>query len=140
MFKYMTRRQARELAFELIFEWEFCGETVDEMVELATEARDIEIDEFTLELVSGVILHIKEIDDLIFSHSHKWKKGRTSVAALSVLRLAVYEMKFVENIPISVSINEAVNLGKAYGDVKDSSYINGVLSAIEKKYCTGEKA
>ena len=73
---------------------------------------------------------LQKIDALIEEHSHKWKTTRLSRVALSVLRLAVYELMYCEDIPVSVSINEAVELAKSYAGEEDASFINGVLGGI----------
>ena len=69
---------------------------------------------------------------MIEKHATRWKKNRISKVSLAVLRLALYEMKFEESIPESVSINEAVELAKKFGGEEDSSFVNGVLGAISR--------
>lgn len=129
----MTRREARELAFILLFERSFTESTVRELLVNAGEARDVEENAFSLSLAEGAEAHLSEIDEMISAHSLKWSKGRISRVALAILRLAVYEMLYVEDIPVSVSINEAVELAKKYGGDEDSSFINGVLGGISRR-------
>lgn len=129
----MTRREARELAFVLLFEKSFTDAPVREILMDAGEARDVESDEFALSLAEGTESRLKPIDEIISAHSHKWSKGRISRVALSVMRLAVYEMQYREDIPVSVSINEAVELAKKYGGDEDSAFINGVLGGISRR-------
>lgn len=128
----MTRREARELAFILLFEMSFTDEYVKDILQSAGEARDVEEDAFALSLAEGVQNSLPIIDESISAHSIKWNKNRLSRVALSILRLAVYEMQFVEDIPVSVSINEAVELAKKYGGDEDASFINGVLGGIAR--------
>lgn len=128
----MTRRQARELAFILLFEKTFTGEPVRDILAGAQEARDVEEDAFALSLAEGAEREAAAIDEQIAAYSHKWSKERISRVALSIMRLAVYEMLFVEDIPVSVSINEAVELAKKYGGDDDSSFVNGVLGGISR--------
>ena len=111
----MTRREARELAFILLFEMSFTGEPVGTILENAAESRDVEGDAFALSLAEGAAAHLEEEDTLISAFSRKWNKDRLSRVALSIMRLAIYEMEHEENIPVSVSINEAVELAKKYG-------------------------
>ena len=135
-----TRREAREQAFLFIFERSFADDTpVDEVMENALEARGYKASAFASSLFAGVSEHKAEIDALIEEHSHKWKTTRLSRVALSVLRLAVYELLYCEDIPVSVSINEAVELAKSYAGEEDASFINGVLGGIVRA-CQPKKA
>lgn len=129
----MTRHEARELAFVLLFEKTFSDYTVQEILENAGEARDVQADQFAVFLAEGVEEHLAMIDEQIAAHSHKWSKDRISRVAISIMRLAVFEMLFVEDIPVSVSINEAVELAKKYGGDEDSAFINGVLGGIARE-------
>jgi transcription antitermination protein NusB len=85
---------------------------------------------FALELVQGVGGHQEEIDKLIEEHSHNWRLDRMARVDRSVLRVAVYELKFREDIPKKVTLNEAVELGKRFGTEESSAFINGVLDRI----------
>ena len=129
----MTRRESRELAFVLLFEKSFTEESVADILQNAAEARDLAGDSFALTLAEGAVEHLEEIDALISEHSHKWSKERLSRVALSIMRLAVFEMLWVEEVPVSVSINEAVELAKIYGSDADFSFINGVLGGISRR-------
>ena len=129
----MTRREARELAFILLFERSFSGETIAEILENAGEARDITGDAFALSLAEGAVEHTEEINEIISANAHNWSRERLSRVALAILRLAIYEMKWVEDIPVSISINEAVELAKLYGGDTDASFINGVLGGIARR-------
>ena len=129
----MTRRQARELAFILLFEQSFSNEAMTDVIKTAEEARDAKIGDFTRELAEGAILKSDEIDKIIYAHCEKWKEGRISRVAMSVMRLAVYEMIYVEDLDEGVSINEAVELAKKYGGDEDPSFINGILGGISRR-------
>ena len=129
----MTRHESRELAFVLLFEKSFTEDTVADILNTAVEAREVSGDAFALSLAEGVIAHVEEIDQLISDFSHKWNKTRMSRVALSIMRLAVYEMNWCEDIPVSVSINEAVELAKLYGGEADASFVNGVLGGIARR-------
>lgn len=130
-----TRREAREQAFALIFEQSFRTEmSISEIAESAQEARTLEVDKFALHLASGVQENIAAIDEKIEKHAIGWKKNRISRVALAILRLALYEILFEDDIPVSVSINEAVEIAKKYGGDEDASFINGLLgNAASKK-------
>ena len=128
----LTRREARELAFALLFEKTFTEEPVHEILEKAKECRDVEADAFALELVEGAAARLEELDAAIEPALHNWSKSRLSRVALTVMRLAVYEMRFYEETPISVAINEAVEIAKKFGGAEDASFINGVLGTVAK--------
>ena len=129
----MTRRESREQAFALLFEKMFNDRPVEELAAAATEARETPVSAFALTLAAGTEAHLDELDEKIAAHSIKWSKERISRVAMSVMRLAVYEMLYEENIPVSVSINEAVELAKKYGGDEDSSFINGILGSVARE-------
>ncbi|MDD2418688.1 MAG: transcription antitermination factor NusB [Oscillospiraceae bacterium] len=130
MIDNMTRREARELAFILLFEKSFTDCSIKDILSNAGEARDIKVNAFALELAEGVDKHIDEIDPAISANSHKWNKERISRVGLAIMRLAVFEMRYMNDIPVSVSINEAVELAKKYGGDEDPAFINGVLGGV----------
>lgn len=129
----MTRKQAREEAFILIFEKQFNLATVDEILECASEARDITPDDYIKTVFSGVYEKLSEIDDEISENSVGWSIKRISKTAIAVLRLALYEIRYIEEIPLSVSINEAVELCKKYSTKEEASFVNGILASVSKK-------
>ncbi len=126
----MERRKAREAVMELLFEKEFNMDvTAEETYRLAEESRELENDKYLTETYFGVLDNIAEIDDIISQHAIGWKTKRMSKVSLSVMRIAVYEMKYTD-VPFSVSINEAVELSKKYDDDKAPAFVNGVLNAV----------
>ena len=129
----MTRRESREQAFALLFEMMFNDQPVEQLAASASEARDMPVSAFALTLASGAQAHLAELDEKIAAFSVKWSKERISRVALSVMRLAVYEMLYEDSIPVSVSINEAVELAKKYGGDEDAPFINGILGSISRE-------
>lgn len=129
---FMTRKEAREQAFVLIFEKMFRDDSPEEILEYAEEIREIEIDDYSKEVFLGVCEKCEELDGEISGHLKNWKIERISKVALAILRLAVYEIKFIESVPESVSINEAVELSKKFSVSDDASFVNGVLGNIVK--------
>lgn len=128
----MTRKQAREEAFILVFEKEFNDNGIEDILEAAAEARDLEPDEYINAVFKGVYEHLEELDSLISENLVGWSIGRISKTALCIMRLAIFEMKYLEDIPVSVSINEAVELCKKYAAENDASFVNGILSTVAK--------
>lgn len=137
----MKRSEAREQAFILIFERSFRDESIDEIIEQATEGRNLELDDYAYQLASSVCGHIPWLDDIISHHSKKWKINRMSRVSLSILRMSLWEIGHVDSVPVGAAINEAVELAKKYGNTEDFSFVNGVLGAYvrEKEGEAGEK-
>ena len=129
----MTRKQAREEAFILIFEKEFNSDTLENVLELAVQVRDIEPDDYIKDVYFGVYGNLSALDETISNCAVGWSINRISKTALAVLRLAIYEIKYCDKIPVSVSINEAVELCKKYATKEDSSFVNGILSTVAKQ-------
>lgn len=129
----MKRKIEREQAFCLVFEKLFRDESADDILALAEEIRDFELTEYIETTFRGVCEKVEEIDNIISPCLENWTIGRLSKATLALLRLAVFEMKFNDLVPESVTINEVVELAKEYQDEKDAAYINGVLGTISRK-------
>lgn len=129
----ISRYKMREQAFFLCFETLFSDTDIDELADNAGDARDEFVSDFALECAKGVLEHRDQIDDIISSKLKQgWRLERISKVSLALLRLAVYEMKYIDSIPTSVSINEAVELAKKYSVQDDAAFVNGVLGAVAK--------
>lgn len=129
----MTRREAREQAFMVLFEKTFFEDvSISEIVSDAQEAELIKINAFADVILKAVENNIEVIDNIIAENALKWSIERLPKVSLAVLRLAIGEMKFVDDVPAGVSVNEAVELTKKYGTEDDASYVNGVLGAVAK--------
>ncbi len=128
-----SRRESREQACLFLFERSFLGETsIEEVMENAVDARGYKATAFASELFTGAWEKREEIDTIIEEHSHKWKTNRLSRVTLSILRLGVYELLCCADIPVGVTINEAVELAKHYGGDDDASFVNGVLGGVAR--------
>jgi N utilization substance protein B len=125
----MTRREAREQALCIVFERMFNDEPLENLLLLAKESRDFEPDKFAIQLADGVCDHIEEIDPKISKYSIRWSTTRISRVILAILRMAIYEIDFISGIPVSVTINEAVELAKKYGGDGDGAFVNGILGS-----------
>lgn len=130
----MTRHESRQEAFCLLFEKTFTDQLIDDIIEGATETRDLQVSEFTLTLAKGTEEHLAELDALIESKLKNWKLSRISKVSLAILRMAAFELQYVADVPMSVTINEAVELAKQYASEDDYAFVNGVLGAIAKEY------
>ena len=135
----MTRREARDAVFGLLFESEFrTEESKEEIYGSSSENREIPNDDYVKETYYAVFDKLEEIDAIIGENSNGWRTDRLGNVSRSILRLAVYEMKYVDSIPYNVTINEAIELAKKYDDEKARPFINGVLNSV--KNSLGEKA
>ncbi len=135
----MDRRLARKEALRLLFDYSFNGEkSVDVLFDCAAQARDFEPDEFVNTLVSGVIEKVDDLDTIIETNLKGWKKNRISRVVLTILRMAIYEILYIDSVPVSVSINEAVELAKVFGDDKDAPFVNGLLGSVARAVEAGE--
>ena len=128
----MTRTEARNEAFILVFEKIFSNETIEDIISLATDSRDFEMDNdgYIISAFKGVYENVEELDSVIEKYLTNWAIDRISKVALAVLRLAIYEIKFMDDIPESVSIDEAVELCKKYSTTDDASFVNGLLGSM----------
>ena len=128
----MSRRKSREQAFIFLFESTFGLQSMDEIMTNSEIVREEKVYPFTKELFEGTLSKQSLLDEYIEKNLNGWNKDRLSKTAISILRLAVFEMMFVDDIPLNVSINEAVERAKKYSTKQESAYINGVLASISK--------
>ena len=126
------RRRARELAVQVLFHLEFSPDDPSEVFDLICENFDApgSIREFSKMLVLGVCDQKEHLDKAISQASKNWRIDRMTRLDRSILRLAVFEMMFVPDIPPRVSLDEAVEIGKVFGSEDSGRYINGVLDHI----------
>lgn len=129
----MTRREIREQVFQILFRIEFHqGEDLSEQLKYQTaEGETADADAVYIQnKIDAVIANITQIDEMINEAATGWKTSRMGKVDLTLLRLAVYEIKFEEDIPTKVAINEAVELAKKYGTDSSPAFVNGVLAKI----------
>lgn len=127
-----TRRESRETAFELLFEWSFKEDSLEEIIEMAGKARNAQVDDFARKLAGKAVASRDEIDALIGQYSQGRKLSRISKTALAVLRLCFCELTQFEEIPAGASINEGVELLKKYGTEEEAAYLNGILGSFDR--------
>lgn len=126
------RRKAREVALQVLYQLDVLQIDVKEAVELFWNNFDApdEVRHFSSLLVEGTWCKVAEIDSLISSCSENWSIARMSKVDKNILRMAVYELLYCQDIPPKVALNEAIDLGKVYGSENSSSFINGILDAL----------
>lgn len=128
----MNRRKSREQALCLLFENTFGLQDMNEIILNAKDIREEDISEFSEQIFKGVLENLEKIDGYIEKNLNGWTKERISKTSISILRMAIFEILFCDDIPNSVSINEAVELAKKYSTKKEASYINGLLGSVNK--------
>lgn len=129
----MNRRTMRETAFQLIFEMTFHNEPVAIRVEEAVLCRALQSDDYVIAAVTSVQNNLTVIDLQISECLTNWRIERIPRVTLALLRLAVCEFMLFPEIPVGVSINEAIELAKKYASDEDGAFINGVLGAMVRK-------
>ena len=145
----MTRNTAREIAVHLAYEWSFSDLPVEEFLDqqLSAETFSDLAPEYELynempnekqrlyirRLVSGVSEHAAELDSYIEKYAQGWRFERISLVASAIMRVAMFEMLYMPDIPHGVAINEAVELAKSFGENESASFINGILGKLARQ-------
>jgi len=140
-----VRRVGRTLAFQVLYGLSFvpaeAEETIDSIMIKSPAVFDPDKDmltatsdarQFGIDLINGIYEHQKEIDEVISTYSKHWKIDRIAKVELAILRLSIFELLYRSDIPLRVSINEAVELSKDFADDKSRPFINGILDAAAK--------
>ena len=127
-----NRHKNREASFILIFEKLFHDDSLDELIEFSKEVKDFDVNDEVILTVKGTFEKQDELDEIIKKFSDKRTIERLPKVNLAILRLALFEAIFVEDVPIKVAINEAIILAKEYAQPNDASFINGVLGSYAK--------
>ena len=123
----ITRRKAREKAVILLYQKDLLKKSPEEIVENDQLVGKI-FDEFSLKLINGVTGNLKEIDDIIKATVQNWSLDRIAVIDRNILRVAIYEMLHEDDIPLKVSVDEAIEIAKNLGQKPDTpKFINGIL-------------
>lgn len=143
----MKRSQIREQIFKLLFRVEFNDtEDMPEQVELFMETTTLDKDEddykeivlsdeeheYIIKKYDDIMANIADIDQIIDDNAKGWSRERLGKVELTILRLAIYEIKYDDDIPVSVAIDQAVELSKRFGRDESYSFINGILASVAK--------
>lgn len=130
----MGRKASRELAMKLLYQLDFQKDNREEQIEEVIAENEITHKEkqYILDILDGVHNNLKSIDELIEKHSFGWKLDRLSKVDLAVIRLAIFELNFRNDIPDNVAINEAIDLAKKFSSTEAGAYVNGILGKICK--------
>lgn len=132
--KISQRSDNRRAAMQFLYAWEYNRpEVLDEGIHrfLENEEKDREYFQFSEKLIRGVVEHVDELDKTVKDFAKNWTFDRIARVDLAILRIAIYELKFCDDIPPVVSINEAVELGKHYSKDDSKRFINGILDRVK---------
>jgi len=128
----VSRRFAREVAVRTLFQVDVGRANVDRAFQYSLEGYDLEAKDvaFARSLVDGVLANLSEIDRTIARSADHWSIDRMAKTDRNILRIAVYEILFGDDVPSSVAVNEAVELAKTYGDADSGKFVNGILGFV----------
>lgn len=129
------RRKARESTLQILFQLDFNHYLPERAIKQYWENRKAseEVKEYSNWLVNGIISHQEKIDNIIQSVSEHWRLSRMAVIDRNILRMAVFELLFEEDIAAAIVINEAIEIAKKYSNVEAAAFVNGILDAIRKR-------
>lgn len=129
-----ARRKGRELALQMLYQWDVSREPVESVIESSSELQRASeaAREFASRLVEGTVDRIEEIDKILIETSEHWRLGRMSTVDRNVLRLAVYEL-LEKSTPPGVVINEALEVAKRFSSPESAGFVNGVLDAVNQE-------
>ena len=132
-----NRHLSRTIAMQSLFEWDFNNRADDLKQIIETHLKEFseakQESGFVFELAEGVAGHLEEIDKIVQKHAPEWPMDQIPVVDRNVLRLGVYELMFLKQVPPKVIINEAVELGKTFGGESSGKFVNGVLGTLYKE-------
>ena len=126
-----SRRQSRERALQILFQWDIHGDTdhwLDEFWSRQNIAPDVR--EFTDRLVDGVMMRRGELDAVITTHATNWTLERMPIVDRNILRAALYELLWMPDVPAKVTVNEAIELAKQFADDETKRFVNGILDHV----------
>ena len=134
------RRQAREAALQALYEIDCAGHTPEQALQNRKDESELppEGSDFAAELVNGVFSHRRELDLVIAKHAPDWPVDQLAVVDRNVLRIALFELLYLQDVPLKVAVNEAVELGKTFGGDTAPRFVNGVLGAFLQDHSAGE--
>ena len=134
------RTRARELALQILYQVDLRKDNIHEFIAdfwenqtASDDTLDDSVMEFSTTLVNGTLKNLVQIDEYITSYAENWQLSRMAVIDRNIMRMGVFELLYLEDMPPKVAINEAVELAKKYGDTESGKFVNGILDKINKK-------
>ena len=129
------RTLARECALKILYKIEISKDSVESSIQdlWSREDHEHDIKEFAEAIVKGTYENLARIDGIISKYTENWEINRMAVIDKNVLRMSIYQMLYREDIPYKVTINEAIDLAKKYGDIDSGKFVNGILDKVKEK-------
>jgi len=131
-----ARRKARELALQMLFQYDMAGNEPDMIIETFEDLQKSKPNtrEFAVKIFRGTVDHLADIDEKIQAQAENWRLSRMAVVDRNIIRMSVYEFLHESDTPKLVIIDEAIEIAKKFGTIKSSQFINGILDGILKRY------
>jgi len=138
-----NRHLLRTIAMQCLYEWDFSGQDDNKILSIIKHnikefAPGVSDSDFVKSLVHGVLGNREKIDKMIEKYAPEWPLDQITTVDRNILRIGIYELKLDNDVPPKVAINEAIELGKAFGGPSSGKFINGVLGTIYRKMVEGE--
>lgn len=129
-----SRRKSRELALQMLFQWEVGGHAPERVLDLVRRSQksEADVDPFACSLFEGTLREIESLDRLVRHHAEHWRLERMAAVDRNILRLALYELIHHPETPHAVVINEALEIARRFSGADSVEFVNGVLDAIRK--------
>ncbi len=131
------RRTARECVLQILFQTEFQNKNKGDAPRLNVDVEKKMVSQvkvFANQLLEGVFAHQQKIDDIIERYAKNWSKDRMAIVDRNILRFSIYELLYLPEIPSNVTINEAIEIAKNYGNENSGAFINGILDRIQSDF------
>jgi len=131
-----ARRKARELALQMLFQRDVAGNEPDDIIETFEDIQRVRpnIREFAVRVFRGTLEKQTEIDKILTDQADNWRLSRMPVVDRNLIRMAIYEMMYLDDTPKLVILDEAIEIAKKFGTEKSSQFINGILDGVLKRY------
>jgi N utilization substance protein B len=137
--EFRARRRAREAALQMLYHCEVGRASADEAIathgeiEQATRLESPQAEQFAARLVAGTVEHADELDPVVAASAEHWRPERMAVIDRLILRMAVYQLRYMPDVPPTVVIDEAIELARRFGGEESGRFVNGVLDAVKRK-------
>ena len=134
-----ARRKARELALQMLFQRDMAGNDPQSIIDTFEDLQRVRanVRDFAEKIFLGTVERMDEIDQIISAQADNWRLERMAAVDRNIIRMSIYELKYVEGTPKLVIIDEAIEIAKKFGTEKSSQFINGILDGILKRYNLG---
>ncbi|MCM2316381.1 MAG: transcription antitermination factor NusB [Thermoanaerobaculia bacterium] len=131
-----ARRKARELALQMLFQHDVAGNEPDDIIETFEDIQRVRpnIREFAIRVFRGTLEKQDDIDKIVVEQADNWRLSRMPVVDRNLIRMAIYEMMYLDETPKLVILDEAIEIAKRFGTEKSSQFINGILDGVLKRY------